>query len=244
MDGTKTYLESLSPVQKANISILVAEMKAKGITNAYTQAAILAIVSKESSFIPKNEDLQNYTAERITEVWPYITLAIAKTLEHNAEKLGNYVYGGKYGNASNEGYKYRGRGFNQITFKGNYKSVGERIGIDLVSNPDLMLDPKIAAKATVDFFIREFATAKKLGYLKKYNTTDINGFKNATDSLNAVFQANRGWTKTGVDTTGGYKKASERISALQTFTNFVDNNKGNIVGATLFFFSIGCSLCL
>jgi predicted chitinase len=42
-------------------------------------------------------------------------------------------------------YPYYGRGFVQLTWSGNYAAAGERLGMDLVNNPDLALDPSIAA---------------------------------------------------------------------------------------------------
>jgi putative chitinase len=77
-------------------------------------------------------------------------------LKADPVKFFDYVYGDKnpafkgYGNDQpGDGYKYRGRGFIGITFKTNYKKYGEKLGIDLVGNPDLANDPKIAAKIAV-----------------------------------------------------------------------------------------------
>ena len=48
-----------------------------------------------------------------------------------------------------DGYRYRGRGFFQLTGKYNYKQVGDDLNIDLIKNPDLASNPKIAAKIAV-----------------------------------------------------------------------------------------------
>lgn len=45
-----------------------------------------------------------------------------------------------------DGIKYCGRGYVQLTWKNNYLNIGKEIGINLVANPDLAMDPKIAAK--------------------------------------------------------------------------------------------------
>lgn len=55
-----------------------------------------------------------------------------------ARKMGN-VHAG-------DGYKYRGRGDVQMTWHNNYKHAGDIIGVDLVGNPDLAMQPDIAAK--------------------------------------------------------------------------------------------------
>lgn len=88
--------------------------------------------------------------------------------EEGKEALANAVYGGRNGNAAHEGYLYRGRGYIQLTGKNNYERIGEVIGEDLVGNPDLLLNPDIAKKATIAYF-----------YFKKDEG------KNIFDSLNA-----------------------------------------------------------
>lgn len=61
-----------------------------------------------------------------------------------ARALGNKYIG--------DGAKFKGRGFIQITGRYNYKRAGEALGIDLVKNPRLAADPKIAAKIAVWFW--------------------------------------------------------------------------------------------
>lgn len=47
------------------------------------------------------------------------------------------------------GKRYFGRGYVQLTWYSNYSSTSQGIGVDVVNNPDLMLDPAISAKAMV-----------------------------------------------------------------------------------------------
>ena len=57
------------------------------------------------------------------------------------ELIANIVYSNRMGNgdrASGDGYKFRGRGFIQLTGKVNYESYGKYLGINLIDNPDLV----------------------------------------------------------------------------------------------------------
>lgn len=61
-----------------------------------------------------------------------------------------------------DGYLFRGRGYVQCTGRRNYTVMGERIGIDLVSNPDLALDPVNAARIMFIGMTEGIFTGKKL----------------------------------------------------------------------------------
>lgn len=218
-----SYTSSLNSQQKQNAAILTDTAKKAGITNPFALAALLAVVSKESELIPKNENL-NYSATRIAQVWPRLS-SKASELAGKPVLLGNAAYGGMYGNGPNEGYTYRGRGFNQITFKSNYQRYGSKIGEDLVKNPDLLLRPEVASKAAVEFFKEKIQALKNNGKLAQYNSTGINDFKNETDALLAFYHANAGEGRSvseiknlmNNDPVGGFKKALKRISDLVQF---------------------------
>jgi hypothetical protein len=63
-----------------------------------------------------------------------------------------------------DGVKYHGRGFIQVTGRANYRTYGDRLGVDLESNPDLAMDPKISAKILACYFKdRGVATAARAG---------------------------------------------------------------------------------
>ncbi|TCW85566.1 hypothetical protein C5O80_10315 [Burkholderia sp. SRS-46] len=92
-----------------------------------------------------------------------------------------------YGNTEQgDGFTYRGRGYVQVTWKNKYREIGELIGIDLVSEPDRMLEPEIAAWATVYGMERGIFTGKKLS---DYVNADEQDYVNARRIINGIDQA-------------------------------------------------------
>lgn len=59
--------------------------------------------------------------------------------------LGNTIAG--------DGEKFKGRGFIQLTGRANYTVYGQKLGIDLVNNPDLALEVGTSAKILAQYFI-------------------------------------------------------------------------------------------
>jgi len=87
--------------------------------------------------------------------WGALTDDQIASLKKDNQKFFALVYGGDNTNdCEGDGYLYRGRGFNQLTYKSNYKAVGNFIGEDLVANPDLVLEPKIAIKAMFAYYLK------------------------------------------------------------------------------------------
>lgn len=77
----------------------------------------------------------------------YFDRQSAKKYQRKPESIANKVYANRYGNGdvlSGDGWRYRGRGLIQITFKDNYEECSDDMGIDFVKNPDLLLTPKYA----------------------------------------------------------------------------------------------------
>ncbi len=131
-------------------------MQGRGITKPLRIVHFLANVGHECRFKPIDESL-SYTAGRLMQVWPgrFPDLASTRGFANNPRYLANYVYANRMGNgppASGDGYRFRGRGFAQLTGRDAYGEIGEKIGVDLVANPDLVLIPAIAADAAAAFW--------------------------------------------------------------------------------------------
>jgi putative chitinase len=121
-----------------------------GINTTKRQAAFIGQCMHESGGFKLLEENLNYSAKALMSTWPsrFPSEEMANQYARNPEKIANKVYGGRMGNADEsygEGWKYRGRGIKQLTGKENYERCGSGLGVDLVGNPDLLLDPKYAA---------------------------------------------------------------------------------------------------
>jgi len=82
-----------------------------------------------------------------------------------------------------DGFKYRGRGFVQITWKNNYKRLGDVVGCDLVNRPDLALDPHIAYEIMSYGMRTGIFTGKKLSDYMSENKADYYSARRIINSL-------------------------------------------------------------
>lgn len=125
-----------------------------GINSKLRAAHFLAQLAAESSFVPIEENL-NYSAKRLHEVWPsrFPTVSHARAYEWNPQKLAEYVYGSRMGNTEpGDGFRYRGRGFIQLTGRSNYRTYGRIIGMDLEKNPGLLSQIGVSALVAAAYF--------------------------------------------------------------------------------------------
>lgn len=72
-------------------------------------------------------------------------------------------------------YPWYGRGFVQLTWEPNYKRASDEIGVDLIANPDLALEPNNAAKIAVTGMIEGWFTGKKLSDYIDLQHSDFKG---------------------------------------------------------------------
>jgi predicted chitinase len=137
------------------------------VTDGSLRAGIAAICMGESDFKPSTEASWAHTdASRIREEFGErvagFTDAQLDAIKVNDVAFFNLVYGGAWGlknlgnRAPGDGYKYRGRGGNQLTGLANYVRYGTKLGVDLVNNPDLANDPTVAARLAVVYMLDRY----------------------------------------------------------------------------------------
>lgn len=200
------YFKGLTSEQKQNIALLIKRMRDKGINNIYAQSGILSVISKESSFIPQweksykntnNADIRKVFGERLAKY----TEAELSVLKKDDFAFFEAVYGctTKVGqqngnNLPGDGYKHRGAGYNQETFKNNHKVTGQDIGVDLENHPEKLNEVPVATDAVIASYVRRFKKAPS-ERLSHYKTNGLNGFLDLTTAVKACYHANAGWGK-------------------------------------------------
>lgn len=143
-------------------------------------AAWLAQTAHESAGYTALVENLNYSADTMAVVWPgrfaeqepdpkrpgktrskkdakgkSIPNKFAQALHRKPEMIANAVYSNRMGNGnieSGDGWKFRGRGLKQLTGKDNHRACSAGLGVDLVANPDLLLQPQYAALSAAWFW--------------------------------------------------------------------------------------------
>ena len=106
-------------------------------------AHFLAQCGHESGgFKHTNENL-NYSADGLKKIFPkyFAQAGLAESYARQPEKIASRVYGGRMGNgdeSTKEGFKFRGRGYIQLTGKSNYSEFDKFVNEDILANPDLV----------------------------------------------------------------------------------------------------------
>jgi putative chitinase len=114
-----------------------------GINTPLRLAHFLAQCGHESGGFRLTQENLNYSAKGLNGIFKkyFPTEAAATPYNRNPQKIANKVYSNRMGNgteASGDGYKFRGRGYIQLTGKDNYTAFGKSIGVDMTINPDLV----------------------------------------------------------------------------------------------------------
>lgn len=163
------------------------------IENINETAMFLAQCGHESYNFTKLEENLNYSARTLLKLFPKKTRtleyaeeiaskgaqAVASFIYDNRADLGNFMAG--------DGWRYRGRGIIQLTGRKNYKFFGEKLGYDLLNNPDRAKEPYIACQVACAYWkmrgVTEFAREGNVIAV----TRKINGGLNGLDDREKRF---------------------------------------------------------
>ena len=125
------------------------------ITTSLRLAHFLAQCGHESGGFKHTSENLNYSAARLKIIFPkYFPRNTADSYARQPAKVASRVYANRMGNgdeASGDGYKFRGRGYIQLTGKSNYIKFAKFIGEDTVVNPDLVAEKYPLASAAFFF---------------------------------------------------------------------------------------------
>jgi len=125
------------------------------ITNPLRLAHFLAQCGHESGGFKAVSENLNYSAKGLLGTFgKYFNATTAAQYERKPEMIASRVYGSRMGNgdeASKEGFKFRGRGYIQLTGKSNYTNFTKFIGEDCIANPDLVATKYPLASAAFFF---------------------------------------------------------------------------------------------
>jgi putative chitinase len=170
--AASTGLAALLDVQQAQYPDLDRRQLAYVLATAYHETA--------HRFQPVEENL-NYSAAGLVKTFPrYFPAEEASAFANRPQRIANRAYANRLGNgneASGDGWRFRGRGFVQITGRANYRQFG------IESQPELALEPDRAAAILFDGMIEGRFTAKSLSDYFDASHTDWRGARQIVNRL-------------------------------------------------------------
>ena len=155
------------------VDAVVAACQEFSIDTPQRIAGFLSQCAHESGGFERLQENLNYSADGMAGIWPKRFAVMgpdkkpvkkdgknqpnkfALALHRKPEMIANVVYSNRMGNGpteSGEGWLYRGRGLKQLTGKDNHRACGAGLAVDLVANPDLLLEPIYAARSAAWFW--------------------------------------------------------------------------------------------
>lgn len=173
-------------------------------------AGFLAQTSHESGGYTMLKENLNYRAATLAACWPnrfavlgpdkkpikkdgkLVPTKVAEAIAGKPELIAPLVYSNRMGNGpaeSGDAFRYIGRGLKQLTGKDNYARCGRDLGLDLVGNPDLLLEPLYAARSAGWFWkVNALSTFADAGDIKGM-TKKINGGYIGLEARQALYDA-------------------------------------------------------
>lgn len=141
-----------------------AAMNEFAINTPKRQAAFIAQIGHESTGFTQLTESFNYRPDALS-IFSRIPATMRQQLGRKPnetsvplerqKQIANLAYGGRYGNGdatTGDGWRYRGRGLKQVTFRDNYAACGKSLGVDLVGNPDQLATSDVLAARSAGWF--------------------------------------------------------------------------------------------
>lgn len=181
----------------ARKAALASEMVKSGITDPKEQAMFMAQMDHESGGFRSMEESFKYSPGTLQKTFGKRIKSGADAqalLAAGPEAVAERVYGGRadLGNTqAGDGFKFRGRGYTQLTGRANYAAAGKALGVDLEKNPDMATDPAVAARIATWYWKNRVGSKGASGDVASV-TKRINGGMNGFADRNAKFSAYQG----------------------------------------------------
>lgn len=147
----------MGPGTEEGVRAMIREAAKNGITDKKELAIMLANTHHETGGFKQVEENLRYKPQTLMKLWPhrFPTMEKASAVAGGGPVVvANTIYGNRMGNNDpGDGWKYRGRGFIQLTGKENYTRASQALGVDLVNDPDAVAeDPEMAAASALYFW--------------------------------------------------------------------------------------------
>ena len=134
-----------------------------GITDPRELSVFMGQMEVESGNFARLEESFAYGGQRLLQVFPgrngMNTREEADEITRGGpEGIANAMYGGRWGDANlgntqeGDGWRFRGRGYVQLTGRGNYTAAAAELGVDLVNNPEIVSERDFAADSTIHYW--------------------------------------------------------------------------------------------
>lgn len=153
---TPELLTQFAPVLRNDAAMLVNILNNSNINTPLRQAHFLAQAAHESVLFAKTTENMNYSAEGLKAIFRryFPTDELRAQYARKPEMIGNRAYANRNGNGpehSGDGYRYRGRGYFQLTGKSNYARYSRATYGDerIVASPELVAAPVDALKSSI-----------------------------------------------------------------------------------------------
>ncbi|MEI4232358.1 peptidoglycan-binding protein [Roseovarius sp. D22-M7] len=135
-------------------------LETMGIENDRRRAALIGQCAHEAMRFQTRFENLNYSGDALWRVFGgrhFASRAEAQGFHRDPERIANRVYSDRMGNgnaASGDGWRFRGRGYIQLTGRTNYRIYGDLLGVDLVSDPTRAAEPEMCWLIAAQYMAR------------------------------------------------------------------------------------------